>query len=340
MRRWTLARLFDELELSPRVRTVLAGQCGDYLLPPSQVSLLLHTTLVTEYGSGAFYPRQHYSHLVESIADYIASQPGCQVLLEHEIDRIETDHGRVTSVHTANDRTLRAERFVSNIDPRATVGLAEVNAFPKRFVRQLSDDYSHGVISLYLGLEGIDLRDYGFGSHNVWSYPHDDLDQIYAAQGERNDLSDPWLFLSTATLHSDEPGLAPPGCQTLQVATHASYEVWNTLRRSDPRAYRREKKRLREHLLDVIEKRFVPGLRDHLDVFALGTPATNERFVNAPLGNSYGLALTPEHVDTSRRPQQALENLWMVNATAGWPSVAGTVGSGRRLAKRLVELAR
>jgi phytoene dehydrogenase-like protein len=93
---------------------------------------------------------------------------------------------------------------------------------------------------------------------------------------------------------------------------------------------------MRNHLLDVIEARFIPGLRDHIDVFALGTPTTNERFVRAPRGNSYGAALTPAHVNTSRRPMQALDNLWLVNATAGWPSVAGTIGSGRRLAEQLL----
>jgi all-trans-retinol 13,14-reductase len=337
MRRWTLARLFDKLDLSARVRAVLAGQCGDYLLPPSRVSLLLHSTLVTAYGSGAFYPRQHYHHLVDSLVDYISAQPGCHVLLEQEVDRIEVDRGRVISVHTVADRVLRAGRFISNIDPRTTVNFAGADAFPSKLIRGLSAEYSYGGISLYLGLRNIDLRDHGFGSYNVWSYPHDDLDQIYADQGERNDLSDPWLFLSTATLHSTEPGLAPPTCQTLQVATHASYSQWSALRERDPRAYRREKKRLRNHLLDVIETRFVPGLRDHIDVFALGTPATNERFVRAPQGNSYGAALTPEHVTTGRRPIQALDNLWLVNASAGWPSVAGTVGSGTRLAHQLIE---
>jgi phytoene dehydrogenase-like protein len=337
MRGWTLERLFDKLRLSPRVRTVLAGQCGDYLLPPTRVSLLLHATLVTAYGSGAFYPRQHYSHLVDTLVGSIAARPDCRVLLEHEVDRIEVEAGRVVGVHTQGGRTLRAERFISNMDPRATVTLGGTDSFPRKFVNKVSDDYSYGGISLYLGLRDIDLREFGFGSYNVWSYPHDDLDRIYSDQGERNDLSDPWLFMSTATLHSDEPGLAPPGCQTLQVATHASYAEWKALRDRDPRAYRREKKRLRNHLLDVIDERFIPGLRDHIDVFALGTPTTNERFVRAPQGNSYGAALTPEHVNTSRRPQQALENLWLVNASAGWPSVAGTVGAGSRLADQLLE---
>lgn len=337
MRRWTLSRLYDRLDLSPRLRAVLAGQCGDYLLPPSRVSLLLHAKLVTAYGSGAYYPRQHYHHLVDSLVESISERPGCEVLLEHEVDRVEVDRGHVTSVHTANGRVLRAGRFISNIDPRATVELAGAAAFPKAFVRGLSAEYSYGGVSLYLGLKGIDLRDHGFGSYNVWSYPHDDLERIYADQGERNDLSDPWLFFSTPTLHSAEPGLAPPGCQTLHVSTHAAYPEWRELRDRDRRAYRREKKRLRDHLLDVIEGRLVPGLRDHIDVFAFGTPTTNERYVRAPQGNSYGTVLTPEQVTSNRHPLRALDNLWLVNASAGWPSVAGTIGSGRRLAHRLLE---
>ena len=196
--------------------------------------------------------------------------------------------------------------------------------------------YSHGGVTLYLGLKGIELRDYGFGSFNVWSYPHDDIDRIYREQSA-GDLSSPWLFLSTPTLHSDAPGLAPPGGQILEVATHAPHAPWRELRDRDPRAYNMAKKKLREHLFDVIEARFVPHLRDHVDVFAIGSPATNERFVHAPRGNSYGAALVPANVNASRRPvKTSLENLWLCEATAGWPSIGGTVGTGRNRAHRLI----
>ena len=67
-----------------------------------------------------------------------------------------------------------------------------------------------------------------------------------------------------------------------------------------------------------------------------GTPATNERFCRAPAGNSYGAALVPENVTLTRRPYRtSLDNLWMVNATAGRPSVAGAIGAGARLYRDL-----
>ena len=338
--RWqkaTLGGLFDRLHLSPRVRTILAGQAGDYLLSPAEVSLLLHATLVIAYGEGAYYPRHHYASLVGAVVDAIRKQPGCDVLMGHEVTRIGIEANRVAFVETRSGARFRAERVVSNMDPRATLALVGAAHFPAAFVAEHADyDYSRSGITLYLGLRDIDLRDHGFGRFNVWSYPHDDLDAIYRAQ-DRGDLSDPWLFLSTPTLHSDAPGLAPSGAQILELATHAPHADWRALRDRDPRAYNREKKKLREHLYDVLEARFIPNLRDHVDVFAIGSPATNERFVRAPQGNAYGAALVPAHVHADRRPRKTpIENLWLCNATAGWPSVGGTVGTGRRLAHRLI----
>ncbi|MFO0548312.1 MAG: NAD(P)/FAD-dependent oxidoreductase [Polyangiaceae bacterium] len=331
--RSTLGELYEELEMPALLRAILAGQCGDYLLPPRDVSLLLHAALVTGYDRGAYYPEKHYAHFVEAIADSIRKSPGCALLLEHPVRRIDAERGRVTRVTTANGRTFTAERVISNVDPKRTAELV-AGVFPSTKLdrERLDYTYSAGTITLYLALEGLDLRDHGFGSFNVWHYPHADLDRIYDRQRVLNDLSDPWLFLSTPTLHSSAPGLAPPGHQILEVATSCDYEPWAALRARDRRAYNREKRRVRERILDVIEDRYVPHLRDHLRVRVTGTPATNERFCGAPAGNSYGSALTPANVKFGRGPYRtSLENLWIANATAGFPSVAGAVGAGRKL---------
>lgn len=331
---WTLADLFDHVGMPAPARAYLAGQSGDYLLPPRDVSLLLHTALVTQYDRGAYYPKKHYFHFVESLVDAIRRQPGCAVLLEHEVTRIERDRSRAVAVVTRNGKRYTAERFVSNVDPRITAQLAELDAAEDR--RRLQYEDSCGTVTLYLGLRGVDLRDHGFGSFNVWHYPHDDLDRIYDDQLRRHDLSNPWLFMSTPTLHSSEPGLCPAGDQILEVATAADYGHWASLRQRDRRAYNAEKRRVREGILDVIEDRYVPGLRDRLAMRVMGTPATNARFCRAPAGNAYGAALTPRHVGPGRGPyRSSVENLWLANATAGFPSVAGAIGAGVRLYERL-----
>lgn len=336
--RWTLQDLYDHVGMPPKLRAVLAGQCGDYLLPPRDVSLLLHAALVTLYDRGAYYPKKHYGHFVDTLVQAVRRRPGCAVLLEREVTRLETDPlgRRVTAVTTAGGERLTARRYISNADPRLTARLAGEQHFTKDR-RRLDYEYSCGTITLYLGLRGIDLRDHGFGSFNVWHYPHEDINRQYDDQLLRHDLSDPWLFLSTPTLHSDAPGLCPPGDQILEVATACDHARFAALRERDRRAYNLEKKRIRERILDVLDERFVPRIRDHLVMRVTGTPATSARFCRAPAGNAYGAALTPRNVGPRRGPfrSASLDNLWLVNATAGFPSVAGAIGAGMRLHREL-----
>jgi phytoene dehydrogenase-like protein len=329
--RSTLEDVYDSLRVPPRLRAILAGQSGDYLLPPRDVSFLLHVALVCGYDRGAYYPRWHFASLVDALVGSVRSHPGCAVLLEHEVERIHVDGRRVTGVSTRNGRRFAARRYVSNVDPRLTARLVGEEHLARDAAR-LRYEYSCSTITLYLAVKGLDLRDHGFGSFNVWHYPHDDINRMYDDQLRRHDLGNPWLFLSTPTLHSDAPGLCPPGHQILEVATCADYAYFAELRRGDRRAYNVEKKKVREAILDVLEAQYVPHLRDHLALRILGTPATNERFCRAPAGNAYGAALDPAHVTLDRRPFRAsLENLWMANATAGLPSVAGALGAGMRL---------
>ena len=333
--RWTLDDFYAHVEMPARLRAILAGQCGDYLLPPRDVSFLLHVALVYNYDRGAYYPRRHFFHFVETLAGAIEDKAGCAILLEHEVDRIHVEDGRVVGVSTKNGKRFTAKRYISNVDPRQTAVLAGENHFRGKDARRLRYEYSCGTFTMYLAVQGLDLREHGFGSYNVWHYPHEDFNRIYDDQLVRHDMSNPWLFLSTPTLHSDEPGLCPPGHQILEVATCCDHAHLERMRREDRRAYNLEKKRIRETILDVLEG-YVPRLRDHLVLRVTGTPATNARFCRAPAGNAYGAALTPRNMTLQRKPfRTCVENLWMVNATAGFPSVAGTVGAGIRLYRDL-----
>ncbi len=325
----TLSEVFDQLGMPARVRAVLAGQCGDYFLPPSRAAFLGHAALVTAYDQGAFYPERHWESLIEALAGVVTRAPGSKLLLGREVTRIEHDGRQVTAVHTAGGETFRAGRYHSNIDPARTaglLGLAGDSRFPDGY------EYSPSAFTLYLGIEGLDLRDHGFGRANLWHYPDEDLDRAYRRQLEEGDFSDPWIFLASPSLMSDAPGLAPPGHQVLHAITVADYRRFAELHARDPRAYLREKNRIRDRILDVIEDRYVPGIRDHLRLKLTGSPTTNERFCWAPQGNAYGVALTPASLSLSRGPGRSpLGNLWLANATAGYPGIAGTAAAGSRL---------
>jgi len=229
-RTWTLADFYDHVGMPPLLRGVLAGQCGDYLLPPSRASFLLHAAVVAHYDRGAFYPEHHYRSMIETIAGVIEAAPGCDLLYEREVEEILVEDGRVQGVRTADGEVHRARRYVSNADPARTAALAGEEHFPRAFLDRLDYEYSTSSFTVYLVLEGVDLRDHGFGRFNVWHYPHEDIDAIYRSQNEEGDFSDPWLFLSSPSLMSDSGGLGPPGYQILHVATSCGYGRFRALR--------------------------------------------------------------------------------------------------------------
>jgi len=334
---WTLQEYYDHVKMPRKLQAVLAGQSGDYLLPPEQVSFLLHVALVCEYDRGAYYPQRHFSHLVDSVADSIKDRPGCRILLEHEVTGLDVRGDRVVGVRTKSGEIFRARRYISNIDPSTTMRLAGISRASRASKKRFDYEYSTSNFTLYLGLRGVDLREHGFGDHNVWHYPHDDINRMYRVQVQHHDLSNPWLFMATPTLHSDAPGLAPAGEHVLEVATSCDYEHFRRLRDQPGRAYTEEKILVRDRILDIIEANYIPDLRKHMVMRVAGTPVTNERFCRAPRGNAYGAALTPQGMRLPRTDNTTpLSNLFSVNATAGYPSIGGTVSSGLRLFDRLV----
>ena len=78
----TLGEVFDELGLSPRLRTVLSGQHGTYALPPSKVSMLLHAALVMHYLKGAFYPEGGGQVIADRLVEVIEAHGGTIVVAD------------------------------------------------------------------------------------------------------------------------------------------------------------------------------------------------------------------------------------------------------------------
>lgn len=72
----TLQDAFDKFQLPQAAQTLLALQWPDFLLPPNQLSFYAWVALFKGYQAGAFYPTQHFEHVINSaipmLRDYLA----------------------------------------------------------------------------------------------------------------------------------------------------------------------------------------------------------------------------------------------------------------------------
>ncbi len=155
---------------------------------------------------------------------------------------------------------------------------------------------------------------------------------------EHNDYSKPYFAMNCRSLHTDDSSNCnKENCQIFQICTVANYDYWKMLKMRSKKDYNLKKKEVLGHLLDTVEKHYVPDLREHLIFKMTGSPTTNERFVGAPKGGSYGVNLTPRNFQFSRKlgSESSLKNLYFCSAAAGVGGFGGTILTGSRLYERL-----
>ena len=335
-RNQTLQELFDDAGLSLKLQTLLAGQSGDYGLPPSEIALITHTSLVSDYSEGAYYPQYHFQHLVDSIVAAIVEGGGV-VELSTTVQHIEVENYRVAGIY-AGGKTYQADNaYISDLDPKLTVKLMHDSlALSKQEYKRLTDyEYSASAFNVYLGLDSsFNPADYGIGNWNIWYYPDGNLNRAYQQQLKGN-WQHPWIFLSCPTLKSNQPGIAPAGHHVLEIATVCPYEPFKKLHRTDTQTYRVQKRAVYRQVMNSV-RNLIPDIDRYIRLKIFGTPTTSEYFLGQPEGNMYGAKLIPQQIGLNRLGYKTeLPNLYLVGATAGYPGVPGVISNGMDVAELL-----
>jgi all-trans-retinol 13,14-reductase len=336
----TLQDVFDKFQLPQAAQTLLALQWLDFLLPPNQLSFYAWVALFRGYQAGAFYPTQHFEHVIHSLVKVIESHGG-QVLLNHEVTNFRVADRTVTGVQAMDLITHQTHEFtgdtvICNIDPQKAAKMIGQEKFSKTVRRKLNYEYSASNYMAYCIVKDLDLRDYGFGKWNLSHTGHQDINEAFAQMYEHNDFSNPSFAITTPTLLTVARGDCPEDCQIVEFLTVANYGYFKQLRESDPKAYRQKKQEILDSILDVVEKHYVPNFREHMVFHITGSPTTNERFCWCPDGNSYGSKLTPRNMGLGRlNHETSLKQFYFCNASSGYPGFAPTFWTGALLYQRL-----
>ena len=334
-RNYTLHDLFEELGLPQELRAILAGQAGNLSACPRQASLLMHAAMVAAYCESAHFPKQGMEHFVNSIASIISDSPDCRIITGCKVNKISCEDGKVSHIETSQG-AIYGDNFISNIDPHRTMSLLEGVELPQSYKKRMSYEYSDSVFTVYLGLKDVDLAKHGFGRRNIWHHSLFDTDKEYMAEIKNNDFSHPWLFISTPSLNADEGVLAPRGSHTMEILTFVNYDYFKNLSINDPTKFEEVKKELYEHMLDVIDEKYLPNIRQHIDEVMIHTPLDVERMLRCPRGNVYGSRLTPENYNLNRITSDTpIKNLHLVGATSAYPGMMGVILGSLTLFQKL-----
>ncbi|MFI9360439.1 phytoene desaturase family protein [Kitasatospora sp. NPDC053057] len=350
----TFADALDHCGLSPKGRTLLAAQAGNYGTMPDGITFGEHAGMLDHYLRGACYPEGGGQVVVAALVEALESYGG-ELRTRCEARRILIEEGRATGVELADGTRISAPLVISNADYRRTVlelcGGEET--FPAELVAKTREATMRGaVVALYVALD-TELPD--LPNANIWWHDSDDMEAAHAAMIERWESegsmdSLPHLMFSFASLK--DPGAAavcPPGHSNFQLLTGCppGYEFWGLTRgATDGEPYRRNpaylarKQQFTELMLATAE-RVIGPFRDRITHLEMATPLSQERYIRGSGGTPYGMA---RWGDVGQRPdvRTDVEGLYVVGQSVRYGSglaavaTSGMVAAGQILGRPLL----
>ena len=284
-----LEHFFDDQLL----RNVFAGPGWDIGLPPSRGSAVISIMVLNHFLAGGYYPVGG-SGVMRDAYVKLLKERGADLEKGQLVTSIKAMGESRFAVETAKGDRFESRSVVSNVDATHTVEMIE-GAKPSRSVRRKAERFrpSMGAFCVFLGTD-IDLTKTEVTDSNIWHYGRNDIDAGYADAFDGKLAEAPFFFLTAPTLKDPETVRAPKGHHTLEMITFVPagpFKPWfdkPAMKRGE--VYDALKNEYAEKLIDGAEL-YVPGLRDHITVKSVSTPATVWTYVRGRDGGIYG----PEH---------------------------------------------
>ena len=343
-----LKRVIDWHIKDPLLKKVLNIQCGDHGLPPSKASFPFHCALMDHYFNGGFYPMGGGAAIVKAMTNAIKKYGGeiktghavKKILLEADKNNSTAYHGKAVGVELQNGEIIRSKRVVSNADPGTTYKLVgHQNLSPKLIKKLDATRYSVTSLMFFISVD-MDVREAGIDSGNIWFMPNKDMDGIYedltkVSILEKDEFDS--LFISCSSLK--DPLSFNGKHHTLEVVTFIDYDSFkadNGGQQDNEETYRKIKERLSEKLMNTF-KRILPAIHKNIVHLEVGTPITNEYYINSTKGNVYGTEKGFMQTGPfSYKAKTEIENLYMCGASIMSHGVAGASYSGVKTAAEIL----
>ena len=291
----------------------------------SSIYALIHKL---ERDGGVWFARGGTNALVQGMVAHF-QRIGGTVRLGDPVEGIESEGGLITGVRTKSGWRGRFDAVASNADVVRSYELVEGHARgPAAAARLRRKRFSPSLFVVHFGVRGTfpDVP-----HHNILFGP-----RYRALLGDIYDdgrlADDPSLYVHHPTV--TDPSMAPPGCSSFYALAPVPHLG------KLPIDWEAEAPRYRDRILEIVEQRLVPGLRDNIEVLFHYTPQDFAQDLGAHLGSAFSLEplLTQSAWFRTHNRDDVIPNLYFVGAgTHPGAGIPGVVGSAKATAGLMIE---
>ncbi len=340
---FSLQRVINWHVKDPLLQKILNVQCGDHGLPPEKASFPLHAAVMEHYLSGGYYPKGGGESIVHAMVNAIKQYNGeiwtkkkvKQILLKDQTKR------QAIGVMLEDGTKIYAKNIISNADPHKTYRDLLPREILSGKLNQKLDNTQYSCSSLLLFLTvDMDVKSLGLDSGNIWIMPNEDMDRVYNEMMQENLLAEEYfsgLFISCTTLK--DPSSFNGKHHTFEVVTfinNKSFEAFQNEKKKRSFKYKMLKEKLMKKMIKSLD-RVLPGVKEHIVYKDLGTPLTNEYYINATRGSVYGTEKTFKQIGPNAfRAVSEIKNLYLCGASILAHGVTGATYSGVEAAAQVL----
>jgi phytoene desaturase len=290
----------------------------------SSIYALIHAL---ERDGGVWFPMGGTHALVRALVQLFTDLGG-EVRLADPVRKIVTHAGRTTGVIDAGG-FAPFDAVASNADIVHTYGaLLADDARGRRMARSLKRRrFSPSLFLVYFGLR----REHPELAHHTICFGpryRGLIDEIYGKDTLASDFS---LYLHAPCV--TDPSLAPPGSSAYYALSPVPHLGTANI------DWQTEGPRYRDRILDYLEARYIPGLKDDLVTARIFTPRDFQRELGAWQGSAFSLepVLTQSAWFRIHNRDDAIPNLYFVGAgTHPGAGIPGVVGSAKATAGLMI----
>ena len=332
--------------------SVLTAQWGDYGLPPSEASFVIHSMVSHHYTQGGFYPVGGSSEIAKTIIPVIKKSGG-DVFTYANVNEIVIEKNQVQGVRLNNGDCISAKTVISSVGVFNTFNDLVKTHSPQHlyYLNKLNKvERSNASVCLYIGLQH-SAEELALPKTNFWIYPSQNYEHHINDFLENHDADFPLAYISFPSAKDPSFQQRYPNRATIEIVAPGPYD-WFEKWQDQPWGRRGEdyealKEKISQRLLEKLYEK-LPQLKGKIDYYELSTPLSTDYFCHYKEGEIYGLSHKPERFQQDwLRPKTKIKGLYLTGQDIMSCGVVGAMiagvlasvkvgrGKGWKLAKKI-----
>ncbi|MBU1118603.1 NAD(P)/FAD-dependent oxidoreductase [Patescibacteria group bacterium] len=308
----TVEQFLDEITKNDDLKLILAANIGYYHDNPTTMAYSYFAIAQASYYSGGgHYVKGGSQKLSDYFAKFIKDNGG-EVLLSHKVIKILTENNKAVGIEYKKmsgdgiDRAYGINIIANAAIPNVVNNLLpkELNAGMKTKINKM--EIAHSILSIYLffkkPVKELGNKYYSTFVANPNVYTLKDVN-FHVDHKDRG-----FTFVDYSQIDSQ---LAAPGKGVGVITTLDYLDQWKELSET---GYKNKKNEVAQIYIKRLNK-LIPGIKDQIEYYEVGTPKTIERYTMNPQGAVYGFAQIPSQAGIKRMSQKSsIENLYFASA--------------------------